>query len=893
LEFVLALIQAEIVFSKQIAIIISTARKMKDRRLQIKEALESMINAQRHREFQWLAVQLAKTKWPELEATHEQADGGEDATSFFVGSDGSQRRLACSLTGTLDKIKKDAARLKERNVQLDFLVFVTPVPVTNLDVTDWCETVKKEFGHGLHVIPQAELIAMLEQPQNAWLCCQYLHLDFGDEPKLAEFEASMRGAATALLQGWKTEYLYVKSKAVELTLAQDSQESGKHGVSKIQSKQLSLADVVVLISRGNRAILLGQPGAGKTFTLIQLADLLLQDAKAPIPFLVSLPGWASDGGDFLPYLAKLLLAYDISPDVIAKLSAAGRVVFLINGWNEIPDGFAGRANLQLRGFLLNSPATGLIVSTRESRVPVPLSSASAIHVRPLSLHQKQEIIGKSGLENPLALVRELESNAALAEITDTPLFLAGVIDLARAGDSLPITRSGILKKIIEQTERSPDHATALNNPPCAGFHRQYLNQIAGVMTQAGTVTLSLDGLHAAVAKCSMTLKNDGHIPSVPQSSAVVDALVNHHLLVLSPSLGNEYRFIHQQFQEWFAAEWLYERVTVLTQSETPDGIFAFQSEILNHNRWQQPLLFLLERLATGADAPHQMAAKLIRWAMFVDLIFASQLAGISGTGVWQLVRDELSAALRQWYNKKGNHHRYSALTAMFASGAPDFQDIIWPLLESDDQNCRLETYRMWRPFPLTSLGLDWRKRFEKWDAQRKAEFIREMSWQSNQEFVGLAGELIKTDASPDVKLACLDLLKDAGAYETVVKIVDDPAFREWANGFLGHVLPRLPKQCLGHFIPQLKLALGNTQELNTRRVFIGILRAVDDPEWMSLTKTEMNRVLAVSGVSFRPNNHLPLSPTPKAEMPNAAPYIAEHLEAISVWTEFGDFRLIA
>ena len=120
----------------------------------------------------------------------------------------------------------------------------------------------------------------------------------------------------------------------------------------------------------------------------------------------------------------------------------------------------------------------------------------------------------------------------------------------------------------------------------------------------------------------------------------------------------------------------------------------------------------------------------------------------------------------------------------------------------------------------------------------------------------------------------------AMAYETVVEIVDDPAFREWANGFLGHVLPRLPKQCLGHFIPQLKLALGNTQELNTRRVFIGILRAVDDPEWMSLIKTEMNRVLAMSGVSFRPNNHLPLSPAPKAEMPNAAPYIAEHLEAI-------------
>ncbi len=851
-----------------------------NRRLQIKESLEGMTYAQRHKEFQWLAVQLAKTKWPELEATQEQADGGEDATSFFVGSDGLRRRLACSLTGTLEKVKKDVARLRERNVQLDFLVFVTPVPVTNLEVSDWCEAVKKEFGHGLHVIPQAELITMLEQPQNAWLCRQYLLLDFGDEPKLAEFEVSMRRAATELLQGWKTEYRYDKSKAVELTLVQNFHESGKPGVSKIQSKQLSLAELAGLIGRGNRAILLGQPGAGKTFTLIQLADSFLQDDAAPIPFLVSLPGWASDGGDFLPYLEKRLVAFGINADVIAKLSAAGRIVFLINGWNEIPDGFAGRANLQLRDFILNSPATGLIVSTRESRVPVPLSYASTIHVRPLSLHQKLDIIGKSGLGNPPALVRELESNAALAEVTDTPLFLAAIIDLARSGEPLPATRSGILKKFIEQTECNPEHAAALSDPPCAGFHRQYLSRIAGVMTHAGTVTLPLNELLAAVAKCSTALKNDGHLPSVPQSSAVVDALVKHHLLVLSPSLGDDYRFIHQQFQEWFAAEWLYERATELVRNETPDTVFAFQSGILNHIRWQEPLVFLLERLATGTDEQHRMAAKLIRWAMSLDLILAAQLAGISGTHVWPHVRDELSAALRHWYNnKKGEHHRYSALAAMFASGAPDFQDIIWPLLESDNQNSRLETYRIWRPFPLTSLGPDWKKRFEKWNAQRRAEFVHEISWQSNQEIVGLARELIKTDDSPYVKLACLDLLRDAGAYETFVEIVDDPAFREWTKGFLPQVLTRLPKRCRSHFIPQLKAALADTQELNARRVILGILRTADDPDWISLTKAEMNRVLATPGISFRPSNNVMLPSTQKAELPNAAPCIAEYLEA--------------
>jgi hypothetical protein len=54
---------------------------MKSQQLQIKDALESMIHFGRWKEFQRLAVHLAKTKWPELEATQEEADGAEDATS--------------------------------------------------------------------------------------------------------------------------------------------------------------------------------------------------------------------------------------------------------------------------------------------------------------------------------------------------------------------------------------------------------------------------------------------------------------------------------------------------------------------------------------------------------------------------------------------------------------------------------------------------------------------------------------------------------------------------------------------------------------------------------------------------------------------------------------------
>ncbi len=150
---------------------------MKSRRLQIKEALENLIHSQRAREFQWLAVHLAQTKWPELEATQETADGGEDATSFFIGKDGKRRSLASSLTGTLKKVRDDAETQRKRNVELDCLVFVTAARVTNRKVANWRKAIKKKFKHDLHVIPQAEVIAMLEKPNNAWLCERYLGLD--------------------------------------------------------------------------------------------------------------------------------------------------------------------------------------------------------------------------------------------------------------------------------------------------------------------------------------------------------------------------------------------------------------------------------------------------------------------------------------------------------------------------------------------------------------------------------------------------------------------------------------------------------------------------------------------------------------------------------------------
>lgn len=810
------------------------------RRTQIELALEDLIRSQQGINFQRLATHLAKQKYSNLEPTEWFYDGGEDAVSAPVmGNDSVRRSLACSLTGTWKKVNEDCKRIADRKVPLDLLVFYTPVPVTNLEAEGWRDKVKNEYGHDIDVVGRARIVFSLEHPSNTWLCREYLGLAFADEPDLETLRAKVREVEQAALQQWKLQYGYDAARQIQLTLREESNKEGEKG------NFLTLEECCETIRRARKVILKGLPGAGKTITLLQIAERLVEDHEGPVPIVLSLAEWAKSQQEIITFLSKRpnYQAANLSESQLASLNSAGRLVFLLNGWNEISVEATTTALLSLKRMIRDSPATAFLIATRDTPITPPVTDPITIRIAALGPEQRRAIVNASELADPATLLNMIERELALEEITRVPLFLAGIIELARQGRSIPGSRYGIIRALVDSTESDPDHAVPLKEGPCRDRHRDYLLHIAGSMCAGGSTTLSVDEILAPIGACSNRLVEKGIIGSPPDAQSVLDTLVSYHLLIGAQTRREgPIRFIHQQFQEWFAAEWLYVQFCALADAGEQESAFRFQKEFLNDPFWEEPLRFLSEKLnpSNGFESKSGYADRLIHLTIPVDLVLAATLSRLVG---WKHLTDahaELSRALRALYSNNKEIAQKYALACMLATGAADFTDIYEPILEGEAMIEREQFYRAWQPFPVSALGEDFSSRIQSWDEDRRAEFVCEIMFEPDATHYELVVSLARSDPSSKVWLTALKMLAWHGGFDSVLNILEERG-EHWPEEVFSKLLGLIPGRFLARVLPRMKSALADLRDPGARLFILQTLDEASDPEAEQLLKRELER----------------------------------------------------
>lgn len=752
-----------------------------ERRFRIEQGLDRLMDLSRAWEFQNLAFHVMKRLYPGLVLSEWSHDGGEDAFAL-PGVDASPNTpsVASSLTATLPKVKADCARLRDRGVRPPHVVFVTPKPVRRTTIDQWKVQIEREFGHGLEVVSRNGLVAELEQPELAWVCREYLGIDAPGAVDAAAIGARARAATGLGLQSWEAQG---GDPARHVVLTMRPVEAG--GSSDAVS--VATVDIIATGLRGaRRLILFGPPGGGKTVTLTQVARALYAGRDTHAPVVLPAAEWSTSGSSLIDFVAAELT---LTVEEVHRLDEAGRLVLLINGWNEIAEAARTPATHALSTFGRRLPNTGILLTTRLSSDRPALPRAEAFQLDSLSRDARRELIQRADVPDADHLISDLERDDVLDAVTRTPLFLAMAIAIVREGRPLPRSPWALLDGFVHGVEQG-EHALAFIEAS-KGQYRRYLADLAAQLTRSGGTSLRADEALGIIGGTSTGLVQEGLVGQPPDARAVLQALTAHHLLVATSGPPGTVRFLHQQFQAWAGAEWLGREVAHVRSDGSGEAVAALQREVLNRPSWNDMIHLLVDRLSQGEspDAADTLR-DLLRWLVPLDPLFAASCVLIGRGSAWAAIGESLTATFRVLRERPSQEEQAYALAGMLATANPAFGDVVWPLLESDDMQVRLATLRAWVPFSLRSLGRAWFERWSRWTPDRRAEFVNEVLLNGRADERHEVFAVASADKSPEVRAAAIGMLDLTGDLDAAVGLLGiDPAL--WARPEAADVIQAL------------------------------------------------------------------------------------------------------
>lgn len=800
---------------------------MVDVRTEINKAFDALVTWQEAKKFQAIAYHIAKNYYPELASPEYWKDEGQDAYIMaYTRTDDLKIALSCSLSGTIKKIRDDCKRI-QNCTNIDFLVFVTISIVTTVDISKWKEKIKKEFGYELIVMPRSSLLAELERPENIWICEEILGLNFPARFDIRVVENDVKGIASKHFEGWSADYNYNSKFQIELSLKTKSRDNGKPAY-------ISVSEICNMLKEKTQIILKGAPGSGKSITLLQVAERLLLNSENPIPILISLPSWAITPKDLLTYLYD---SFKIPLEYLDQLFKANRLVVLFNGWNEIPVDCIEKISFYIKDFIRIYPDISVIITTRESKIEPPFTNNQTYYIDSLTNDERSEIIKRLRPVDHEKIIKLVSGSLSLNEITATPLFLTGLIQVFNKNVDLPTTRYEILNALVVDSEK--EHMASLSISTGHNY-RKYLLQIAADMTLKGAINVNESDILKSIAICSKHLLDDNLIGVIPNANEILMNLYDHHIIVKTQSQPISVKFIHQQFQEWFASEYLYFQILNVFELQNNEKVFDFCKEIINKPIWEEALIFLVEHL--NRDGQFDICADLVRLVMKVDLTFSAELAGYVNNETWAKINNELVPILIQWHNKPSQYAKDCALRAMLITDKPEFSNIIEPLVCNPDQQIRLNILGKQNPFPVESLGVDWQDKFNKWSDDVRHDFISEMFWGINPSYLPFIEQIAKNDPCNSVRIAAIMALYENGSLDIVRNIFKNDLHLFYEDEVYTQLLRYTSPSFITEFASNIKNALKCIKSQNARYVILDKLTEINYSEVTELIKEELQLV---------------------------------------------------
>ncbi|WP_407892415.1 NACHT domain-containing protein [Scytonema sp. NUACC26] len=193
---------------------------------------------------------------------------------------------------------------------------------------------------------------------------------------------------------------------------------------------------------GRSLLILGEPGSGKTTTLLELARDLLQEAELdinqPIPVVFNLSAWVNENITIADWLVRELnTKYQVSKEIGKTWIKNQQLLLLLDGLDEV---LAERRDVcveAINKFCREYGETEIVVCSRIKDYEA-LSNRfrfqAAVFIQPLTLEQIHQYLQNAGSELS-AVQTALQGDTTIQELAKSPLLLS-IMTLAYQGMSM-------------------------------------------------------------------------------------------------------------------------------------------------------------------------------------------------------------------------------------------------------------------------------------------------------------------------------------------------------------------------------------------------------------------------------------------------------------------------
>ena len=277
------------------------------------------------------------------------------------------------------------------------------------------------------------------------------HIYEAPPPPLPPAEVKERRELAILLNKVKTFWIEgVLEKSVHnVALIDLNKETQAEAVAHAWEQVLELPDqsrqtlpphkkISQIFEEMNRALLiLGEPGCGKTITLLQLTRDLIGQAEQdknfaqPIPVVFNLSSWREEELLLDWLVAELSAKYQIPKRIGQSWLKNNRLLPLLDGLDEVKPNHRAHCVELINQFGTEFGLSGLAVCSRleeYTNLPVRLKLNGAIRLQPLTLEQVYDYLEVAGSKLDALRVALKEDNS-LQTLAQTPLTL-GIMSLA-------------------------------------------------------------------------------------------------------------------------------------------------------------------------------------------------------------------------------------------------------------------------------------------------------------------------------------------------------------------------------------------------------------------------------------------------------------------------------